>query len=243
MPNKQLHLFDDHGDPVINLRKRLPSKVRVGEKTVENVLPKQFSSVLQWLKSNPEKKAILILRDPYARCISAINHLAYSGRIEPYKDLSTFYENVDPCVLNEVFEFSNYPRIIKGIEYYQVRRQVCVLSFEEDIIKNQELAIQTIFKFLGCDVDMSYTKLTTARKNKKVCKSICIINSKLLSFKKLRKLTQLANDALRLNPYKIEQDIDGEEMIKMKLRTLDWNSYKWCEVFENKWDFDLIKCL
>lgn len=234
MPNKQLHLFDCGSQPTIKLRKRLNPEVIIGEKTVENVLPANLPKVLNWLSQNPNRKAILTLRNPYDRCISAINHLAYSGRIKPYRDLTTLLEKVDTKALNELLEFSNYPRILQQVYRFKVEKQLCILSFEVDIVKNSESGIGKVLSFLDPCIKTEKIELSSPIKNKRVAAEICYINSKILKVKKLRKLTQMANDLLGLTPYKVEEDNDGRCAINAYLKKFEWNAVRWQDVFETK---------
>ena len=165
----------------------------------------------------------MILRDPYKRCISAINHLSYSGQVKPYKTVEGFINNVDETLLYQLIEFSNYPRILKQIKEYDVDHQFCILSFEEDICKRPDLAFNTVASFLKTSTDLRPLKLSSAKKNKKVSPAICKLNSKLLKFKKLRKLTQLAHDVLRLKPYEVEQD--PIKHMDFKQTIYNWDQY------------------
>lgn len=234
MPNKQLHLFDFDSNPTVKLRKKLTSAAIIGEKTVENVLPTNLPKVIHWLTQNPNRKAILTLRDPYNRCVSAINHLAYSGRIKPYRDLTTFMKKVDAKVLNELLEFSNYPRILQQVYRCKLENQICILSFEHDIVKNPENGIKKALYFIDPCIETDKLELSSPIKNKRVAKEICYINSKLIKVKQLRKLTQMANDLLGLKPYKVEEDIEGRVAIHEYLKNFEWSAVRWQDVFETK---------
>ena len=159
--------------------------------------------------------------------------------------LNELLRHVSPQHLEEILEFSNYPRIVKQIYAEGLEDQFLFVSFEDGILKSPEVVISKVMTFLGVTIQFDNIKVTAPVKNQRVSKEICYINSKLLKVKKMRKFTQIINDIFKLKPYQIEEDDIGKDNLLRYLGAYNWSQIDWNEVFGTKeapaWDiFDSL---
>lgn len=103
----------------------------------------------------------MLLRNPVARAISAINHIIRTGRISPL-------HNIDELLVgNKQQLVEGYGVIDKGRYYKQIQSyyeyfdptQILVLFYEEDIVRNPTAGLSNVCEFLGIEPTFSSEKM------------------------------------------------------------------------------------
>lgn len=107
----------------------------------------------------PEVKLIFVLREPVDRAVSAFNHHRRHGRIPPRR-------SIDEVLCSDAFEAlrRRYGILSMGRYHTQLsaylalfdRSQVLTLSFEDDIRREPERALEKSCRFLGVDASFTF---------------------------------------------------------------------------------------
>ena len=170
----EIHFFDkiyNYNNGIEWYKKHFPSYSKykfIGEKTPEYLfangnageghLPDVHKNLFHNL---PDAKLIIILSNPVNRAISAVNHIIRSGRISPL-------HNIDQLLFGKKTHLlEGHGVIAKGMYYQQIKayleffdqRQLLILVYEEDLIRDSISGIKKVCNFLGADSDFNFTKL------------------------------------------------------------------------------------
>ena len=170
----EIHYFDkikNYNNGIEWYKKHFPSYNNykfIGEKTPdylwangnggEGHLPDVHKNLFQNL---PDAKLIIILRNPVSRAISAVNHIIRTGRISPLHDIDRL------LVGNKAHLLAGHGVIAKGMYYQQIkayleffdRRQLLILIYEEDLIRNPISGVKKVCNFLGAESNFNFTDL------------------------------------------------------------------------------------
>ncbi len=123
----------------------------------------------------PKMKLIVSLRDPVHRAVSAYYHLVNRGYFSPFDRFSEVSHSRG--VISMGFYHSHLSEWLK----YFAADQIKVLIYEEDILKNKEQTVDSLFRFL--EVDPEFKPNAIERRYKSRAKGFSIFvsqHSKLL---------------------------------------------------------------
>lgn len=174
MPARELHYFDKDS----NFRRGLSwyeshfaeakGQRALGEKTPDylwangNGVEGHLSDV-HWNVHRvlPEAKLIAILRNPVDRAISATNHLIRSGRVSPLHSIDDILVGKKRYLVegHGVIDKGRYYRQIKAYLECFKRRQLLVLVFEEDVVRDPAAGLIKVCRFLEIDPSFPFRQL------------------------------------------------------------------------------------
>ena len=123
----------------------------VGEKTPGYVY---FDFAIERIKKFcPDVKLLLVLRDPVARAISAVNHHKVAGRINPYQSMDIILKEATTGSEIEsryqVLDRGNYFAQFARLHEHFPSSQIKVLIFEKDILKHPDESLKDALNFIG----------------------------------------------------------------------------------------------
>jgi len=174
MPADEIHYFDKD----YNYKKGLSwyrgffedaeDESAIGEKTpdyywsnregAEGHLPSVHRNMYEAL---PDARLILIVRDPVARAVSAVNHLLRSGRLSPHHDIDELLVGEKQALVRPhgVIDYGRYHRHIQDLLTFFDREQLLVLVFEEDVVETPDEGLRKVTEFLEVDSSFSFHNL------------------------------------------------------------------------------------
>jgi hypothetical protein len=106
------------------------------------VIPKLITDEL------PDIKVFICLRDPVARAISHYGMVKSQGRISPFARLKDVAEGRPKM---RIVLYGHYAKYFRLWQQYLPPERMCVLIFEEDILKTPEVTLRKVYSFLGLD--------------------------------------------------------------------------------------------
>lgn len=143
---KELHYFDKNfhrgSKWYKNFFKNVPPNIKCGEFTPSYMRLHNFSDLV--IKINPNIKLIACLRDPVKRSFS---HYLYKNRIKRN------FDSFEKFIETNSYDFLNiglYGEQLKKILNVIPKENIHVIFFEE-LIKNPNIVMQDLFKFLEVD--------------------------------------------------------------------------------------------
>ncbi len=107
----------------------------------------------------PNAKIIIVLRDPVARAISALNHQIVARRLSPFISADEVFLGKDDRIRRQFGMLSRgyYAHQIR--EYQKYFKDVLVLVFEQDIVKTPIETLSKISAFLNLERDFENPRI------------------------------------------------------------------------------------
>lgn len=166
MPRGEAHFFDKRykyakGEQWYEQRfEGAGAGMLIGEKTPEYLwangyagdghLPNVHQNLYRY---NPRAKLLVVLRDPVARAVSAINHLIKDGVISPFEDIDRLLTKgeYDRIRNHGLLEKGRYLEQLQAYREYFSEEQMRVYIFEEDFAPDPHQGLADVCRFLGVD--------------------------------------------------------------------------------------------
>lgn len=101
-------------------------------------------------KELPNVKIIITLRDPVRRAISGYYHNMREGRVSPLRGLK---EVTIRQPRMRILEYGYYARYIKLWSKLVPSERMCILIFEEDVVRSPEKGLRKVYRFLNLDAE------------------------------------------------------------------------------------------
>lgn len=170
MPPEELHYFDKRHNYEKGLSwyrsffEDVTDETAIGEKTpdyywtnregAEGHLPSVHRNIYDTL---PDARLILIVRDPVARAVSAVNHLFRTRRLSPRYSIDELLLGQKQHIAERhgVIDYGRYHRHIRAFLRLFDPKQLLVLVFEEDVAATPRKGLKKVTDFL--EVDSSYS--------------------------------------------------------------------------------------